>query len=175
MQQEDVMTKLYLNAAAGALMAALIAIPAYALDVSVGGNDSGGTSASASEGDTSANANIGGGGGNVANGVVGTGGNTATFSIGSGSGPLVSGSSTGSPLDGTSTSNAAVNLGGILGGVPGVPGGGGGGVTPDEVAAAVAAGGGNLAELKVTCASVLGSPARYETEMVQLCRLLMKL
>jgi hypothetical protein len=178
MQQEDVMTKLYLNAAAGALMAALIAIPAYALDVSVGGNDSGGTSASASEGDTSANANIGGGGGNVANGVVGTGGNTATFSIGSGSGPLVSGSSTGSPLDGTSTSNAAVNLGGILGGVPGVPGvpgGGGGGVTPDEVAAAVAAGGGNIAELKITCAAVLGSPARYEAEMVQLCRLLLNL
>ena len=172
------MTKLYLNVAAGALVAGLIAMPAYALDVSVGGNSSGGTTASASEGDTSANANIGGGDGNLANGVVGTGGNTATFSIGSGSGPLISGSSTGSPLDGTSTSNAAVNLGGILGGVPGVPGlpgGGGGGVTPDEVAAAVAAGGGNLGQLKLTCANVLGSPARYDAELVQLCRVLLNL
>jgi hypothetical protein len=177
LQQEDVMTKLYLNVAAGALMAGLIAMPAYALDVSVGGNSSGGTSASASEGDTSANANIGGGGGNVANGIVGTGGNTATFSIGSGSGSLISGSSTGSPVDDNSTSNAAVNLGGLLGGVPGVPGipGGGGGITPDEVAAAVAAGGGNLAELKLTCAGVLNAPARYEANMVQLCRVLLNL
>jgi hypothetical protein len=174
LQQEDVMTKLYLNAAAGALMAALIAIPAYALDVSVGGNSSGGTSAGASQGDTSANATIGGGG-NVANGRIGTGGNAATFSIGSGSGPLVSGSSTGAPLDGTSTTNAAVNLGGILGGVPGVPGGGGGGISPDQVAAAVAAGGGNLGQLKVTCAGVLGAPARYDVQLVQLCRVLMNL
>jgi hypothetical protein len=176
MQQEDVMTKLYLNVAAGALIAGLIAMPAYALDVSVGGNDSGGTSASASEGDTSVNANIGGGGGNVANGRVGTGGNAATFSIGSGSGPLVSGSSNGSPLDGTSNSNAAVNLGGILGGVGGLPGaGGGGGVTPDEVAAAISGSGANIAELKTTCVGVLGAPGRFETELVQLCRLLMKL
>ncbi len=170
------MTKLYLNAAAGALMAALIAIPAYALDVSVGGNSGGGTSASASEGGTSANANIGGGGGNVANGSVGTGGNNATFSIGSGSGPLVSGSSTGSPLDDNSNTDADVNLGGLLGGVPGVPGGpGGGAIDADDVAAAIGGGGGNIAELKITCAGVLSSPARYEANMVQLCRVLMNL
>jgi hypothetical protein len=173
------MTKLYLNVAAGALMATLIAIPAHALDVSVGGNSSGGTSASASEGDTSANANVGGGGGNVANGRVGSGGNAATFSIGSGSGSLISGSSTGSPVDGNSNTDADVNLGlgGLPGvpGIPGAPGGGGGGVTPDEVAAAVAAGGGNIGQLKVTCANVLGSPGRYEAQMVQLCRVLMNM
>jgi hypothetical protein len=179
------MTKLYLNAAAGALMAALIAIPAHALDVSVGGNSSGGTSASASEGDSSANANVGGGDGNVANGRVGSGNNAATFSIGSGSGPLVSGSHNGSPLTDDSNTDAAVNLGGILGAGGAIPGdeppAGGlppdapGGITPDEVAAAVAAGGGNIAQMKITCASVLGSPARYEAQMVQLCRVLMNL
>jgi hypothetical protein len=165
------MTKLYLNVAAGALMAGLIAMPAYALDVSVGGNSSGGTSASASEGDTSANATIGGTG-NTANARVGTGGNSATVNIGSGSGPLVSGSSTGSPIDGTSATDVDVNLGGILGGLPG---GGAGGIDPDEVADAVAAGGGSIAELKITCAAVLGAPARYEANMIQLCRVLMKL
>jgi len=79
-QQEDVMKKLYLNAAAGALMAGLIAIPAYALDVSVGGSSGGGTTGSASQGSTSGSATIGGGG-NVAKARVGTGGNNATDRI----------------------------------------------------------------------------------------------
>lgn len=170
------MKKLYLSVAVAALTASLIAIPANALDVGVGSSSGGGTTGSASEGNTSGTATIGGGGGNVARGVVGTGGNNATFSIGNTSGPLVSGSSTGSPVDNTSTSNAAVNLGALGGLLGSIPGGGGGGVTPGAVATAVSGlSGAQMAQLKLTCNSVLGAPARYDAGIVQLCQLLVTL
>ena len=170
------MKKLYLTVAAGALVAGLIAIPAQALDVGVGGNSNGGTTGSASQGGTSGTATIGGNN-NVGSAKVTTGGNNATIDIGNTSGPLVSGSQNGNPVTGTSNTDADVNLsalGGLLGGIGVGPGGGS--VTPGDVTTAFnSMGSAQQQQLKLTCSSVLSAPARYDTGIVQLCRLLVTL
>jgi hypothetical protein len=170
------MTKLYLNVAAGALIAGLISLPAHALDVGVGGNSSGGTTGSASEGSTSGTATVGGTN-NVGSASVTTGGNNATIDIGNTSGPLVSGSQSGDPVAGASNTDVDVNLGalgGLLGGVGIGPGGGS--VAPGEVTTAFnSLSGAQQQELKLTCGSVMASPARYDAGIVQLCQLLLTL
>jgi hypothetical protein len=212
-------------ATAVALLFAASIVPATALDATVtGGNGSlrasetrgplgtnanltlgGGRTASATvnsgvNGGTGARATIGGGS-SVAKATVGSGGNTATVSIGGGSGPLLSAGSTGNPLAGTSATLAAVNLGGLTGGlgtvlptspgsVPGAPGGGvvsggaggGGGVihTPSGkriTTARVERVADQLSteerrKLKLRCASILMSPAAFDDSLVGLCRIL---
>lgn len=133
---------------------------------------------------TSAGARVGGSDRNVARGTVSTGGNNADVRIGNRSGPLVSGTSNGNPVNGNSDSDVDVNLGalgGFLGGLPGggVPGGGtpggvpGGGSVPGDIRDAFGAmSAGQQAELKITCQSVLNAQQRYDASMIQLCQML---
>jgi len=157
------------RATAVALLLGVSIVPAAALDANVtGGGGSlsatvtgaptginagvtlgGGRTATATvnsgvNGGTGATATIGGGT-NIGKATVGSGGNTATVSIGRGSGSLLSATSTGNPLTGTSSTSGAVNLGGLTGALGtllpgtdggvtggtggGVPGGIGGGIT----------------------------------------------
>jgi hypothetical protein len=170
------MKNLYFTVATGALLLGLVAMPAQALDVGVGGNSSGGTTGSASQGGTSGTATIGGGN-NVGSVKTTTGGNNATIDIGRTSGPLVSGSQNGDPLGDDSNTDVDVNLGalgGLIGGIGVDPGGGS--VEPSEVTTAVnAMSGAEQQELKSTCNSVVNAPRRYDAGIVQLCKLIISL
>jgi hypothetical protein len=170
------MKNLYFTAATGALLIGLVAMPAQALDVGVGGNSSGGTTGSASQGGTSGTATVGGGD-NIGSVKATSGGNNATIDIGSTSGPLVSGSQNGDPLGDDSNTDVDVNLGalgGLIGGIGVGPGGGG--VEPGEVTTAFnAMSGAQRQELKLTCNSVLNAPSRYDGGIVQLCELIISL
>jgi hypothetical protein len=196
------MTAKYLLVAAVASLMATAAIPARALDVSVGGvsvsagsDGGGGTSVSVGGGDTSAGVSIGGGD-NVASVGASTGGTGASVGIGNTSGDLVT-------LNGT---DANVNLGGLglgsgvndalngitgplgdtldgidLGGLPGGgggggAGGGGGGVTAGGLVSAY----GSLSSrdqqaLRIRCRSVLNNPGVFTRSQVALCSLLARL
>jgi hypothetical protein len=171
-QENNNMKKLYLNAAIGALISGLVAMPAMALDVNVGSSGNGGTSAGASQGGTSANATVGGGN-NLGSVTVGTGGNDASVDIGTGSGPTISATQGGSILDDDSNTDADVNLGVLQGLI-----GGGGGGAVDEGAVETAFGsmsGAKQQQLKVTCYQVMSTPTRFDGGMVDLCRLLLTL
>ena len=171
---------------ASAALFASTALPALALDLSVGGisastgsTSSGGTSISTSTGGTSGSVTVGGGS-NIASVGGSTGGTGGSVSVGNTSGNLVS-------LNG---SDASVNLGSLglgsgvndtLNGVTGTLGttldgvnpGGGGSAAGARVAAAF----GNLSiadqqQLKLKCRVVLANPSSFNAETVALCRLL---
>jgi len=72
-----------------------------------------------------------------------------------------------------SLAGAAVQLGGIL---DGVGPGGGGGLTPGAVDGAISGlSAGQIQALKLQCAEILGSPRRFDPELVALCSILRKL
>ena len=192
------MTKFYLGAAIGALTLSLIAAPGYALDVggSVGGSRDGGSSASASEGGSSASVSVGGrdstadadanvdnaanasatvgGSDSTASVKANVGGNDASVDIGGGSGPTVSATQGGNPLDGISNTDVDVNFGALEGLLGGGGSSGGGNIDPTEAQTAFNSLSSNQkAELKVTCGAVLNAPSKFDAGMVQLCRILM--
>jgi hypothetical protein len=153
----------------GMLSAALLlgtaAIGAQAAGISIGGN--------------TLSATVGGGNGNVASAHVGAADNGVDVNIGSGNGPLATVDNNGDPLGSGSQTNAAVNLGSLfegidLGGGDGTGGGGnGGGISTGG------GGGGGITLtandrqlLKTRCRNVLGSPDRFEANIVSVCRLI---
>ena len=165
----------------GATLMLGAAIPAAsALDVNVGPSGGGGTSATATQGDTSATVTIGGGS-NVGSANVGSGSTGVGAAIGNTDGPLVSAQSANGQTD------AAINLGALtdlLNGVTTPPGGGGGG---GGGAGAGGGGGGGVGSafaglapadqqlLRNRCLSVLGSPTSFDANVVTLCRMIARL
>lgn len=193
-----------LVAVAAALMIGA-AIPAQALDLSIGdtsvsagsgGSDSGGTSVSLGSGDTSTGVTVGGGS-NVASVGASTGGTSANVGIGNTSGDLVTLDQNG----GTTTGN--VNLGGLglgggannlvngvtgplgttldgvnLGGLPGTGGpgaGGGGGAGGGVVAAFNSLTTRDQQALRIQCRTVLSNPSAFNRNTVALCSLVGRL
>jgi hypothetical protein len=174
---------------ASATLLASTALPAMALDLSVGGTTvsagstgDGGTSVSASTGDTTASVSLGGGS-NIASADATADDTGGSLSIANTSGDLVS-------VDGT---DGSVNLGDLglgddvndtLNSVTGLLGttldgtdldgsAGGGGATGVQLAAAF----GSLSaadqqQIRLRCRVVLGNPSGYSAETVALCRLL---
>lgn len=195
-------TRYFLTITSAALLLGAVAIPAQALDLSVGGisisagsGGNGGTQVSVGAAGTGISATVGGGQ-NIAN--VGVGG--ASVGVGTQTGNLITSNNGatnvnlgGLPVVGglTGTVGGVVNgvtdpVGTILGGVggPNDPGNGngngngngGGGLNPVQVASAF--GGMSSADqqlLKVRCKSILMNPATFDASMIKLCRLLAQL
>jgi hypothetical protein len=158
----------------GMLSAALLlgtaAIGAHAAGISIGGN--------------SLSATVGGGNGNVAGAHVGAADNGVDVNIGSGSGPLATVDNSGDPLGSGSQTNAAVNLGSLFEGIDlggGDGAGNGGGDNGGGISTGGGGGGGitltanDRQLLKTRCRNVLGSPDRFEANIVSVCRLIAKM
>jgi hypothetical protein len=158
-----------------ALLLASASLAVQAVEVSVGGSS---VSTGSAGGDAvSGTASVGGGAGNVANAHFDANGNLIDLNIGSGAGPLVTGSQNGNPANGSSATAASVNLGSLLEGIDvggvGLPGGGsggGGGGGMQNVVAALSVADRNL--LKLRCKTVMQTPTAFQTNVVQLCRLI---
>jgi hypothetical protein len=140
---------------------------------------------------------IGGGSGNVVSGTTGSAAGTSTgVAIGTTPGPLVDTTSNGSTTNGKvnlggggtgplvvtnsdgSTTNGQVNLNGadLLGLLGGTNGGAGNGFNEGRVNVAVAGlSGGGQAAVKLRCRSILASPDSFDTQLVQLCRIVAKM
>ena len=133
------------------------------LIVGVGTNEGSLLTTSSSNGTTSANVNLGLGGlGGTANGLV----NTVTDPVGN----LLDGGGLGGLLPGGGNGGGG-NGGGGNGG-----GGNGGGLTPTQVASAFGgASGADQDLLRRQCRSVLANPARFEPNVVELCRVIARL
>jgi hypothetical protein len=158
----------------GMLSAALLlgtaAIGAHAAGISIGGN--------------SLSATVGGGNGNVASAHVGAADNGVNVNIGSGSGPLATVDNNGDPLGNGSQTNAAVNLGSLFEGID-LGGGDGAGGGDNGNGGGISTGGGggggitltanDRQLLKTRCRNVLGSPDRFEANIVSVCRLIAKM
>jgi hypothetical protein len=155
----------------GMLSAALLlgtaAISAQAAGISIGGN--------------TLSATVGGGNGNVASAHVGAADNGVDVNIGSGSGPLATVGNSGDPLGAGSQTTAAVNLGSLfdgidLGGGAGDNGGGnGGGISTGGGGEGITLTADDRQLLKTRCRNVLGSPERFEANIVSVCRLIAKM
>jgi hypothetical protein len=156
----------------GMLSAALLfgtaAVSAQAAGISIGGN--------------SLSATVGGGNGNVAGAHVGAADNGVDVNIGSGSGPLATVDNNGDPLADGSQTNAAVNLGSLFEGID--LGGDGTGTGGGDNGGGISTGGGgggitltanDRQLLKTRCRNVLGSPDRFEANIVSVCRLIAKM
>lgn len=174
-------------ALSASLLVASASISAFALDVSVGRVSA---SALGGGGQPAATANTG----SALGGVTATGkaldsndgtvadvnlglpdSNKARVKIGTGSGSLANVDSNGNPLNGGNATSGVVNLGGLLGGVIGVPG--------DDGPGAPGAGGGpgaiyaslnssQQAKLRANCRNILANPGGYSRDLVSICRLL---
>lgn len=190
-------------AVAGALLIGASFVPAYGLDLSLGGVDatagssgSGGTTASVGSGGSTGSATVGGGSNvaSVSTGAAGTGGNV---NVGGGSGQLITTDNNGG------TTNANVNLGlaslgaggvndtvnGITGpagnaldgvNVPGVPGAGGpgsglGGSFTQVSSQFAALGAGQQQQLRLQCRSILANPGAFDSDLVALCGMISRI
>jgi hypothetical protein len=159
------------SAALAAMLICGTSATALALTASIGQGSNGGTSVSVGQGSASVSATVGGGS-SVGSATVGAAGTSTTATVGNGSGDLVSTSS-----DGSNTS-ADVNLGGLglggidLGGLLGDDGTGGGSAATRVGDAYAALGVGEQQALQTKCKGVLASPARFNSDLVTLCRLI---
>ena len=175
------------------------------ISLSLGSSGNGGTTASVgtSAGGIAVSATLGGGS-NLATAGVGTGGTGLIAGVGTNEGPLLTTSSSAGTtfanvnlgLGGLGgTANGLVNtvtdpvgnlldgggLGGLLpgdgtGGGGNGGGGNGGGLTPTQVASAFGgASGADQDLLRRQCRSVLANPARFEPNVVELCRVIARL
>ena len=158
-----------------ALLLGTAIVSLQAAEVSVGGASvsAGGSSASVgTSAGTSGTATVGGGGGNVASSHFDANGNVIDLNVGNTNGPLAKVDQNGNPVNGTSASAAAINLGNLLEGIDvgggGVAGGGGGGGVRSVVAGLSA---GDRQILKVRCRDVLAAPASFKSDVVQFCRM----
>ncbi len=158
-----------------------------AAEVSVGGvtatvgGSNGGLTGTANTGNVGATANVGGGAGNVANANVGFGNQAADVAIGSGSGPLATVDQNGNPVGGPSGSSAQINLGGLLGSLPGggiggasgAGGGSGNAISPARARTILTSlSSEDQAALRVRCKNVLKAPAGYTRDVVSICSVL---
>ncbi len=150
-----------------ALLLCTSVVSLQAAGVSVSGS---GASVSTGTG-TSGTATVGGGSGSVASSHFDANGNVIDLNIGNTSGPLASVDQNGNPVNGTSASAAAINLGNLLEGIDvggGVTGGGAGGGVQAVVAGLS---GGDRQILKIRCRDVLAAPASFKIDVVRFCRI----
>ena len=184
------MTRQFLKITALSTALLLTTASAHALSVGVTGT-SGSSSVSANVGSgtgslatvnstgsaTTADVNLGG----VTNAddASGVTGDTATVNVGTGSGALATVDNNGNLVDGTSATDASINLGGLLTGLGLTHIGGtgvGGGTTVGGIQTAVASlSTDDRRALAVRCRNVLANPGIYNRDVIGLCRLIARM
>jgi hypothetical protein len=174
-RRNDMKNSIRTTLISAALLLGTSIVSLQAAEVSVGGasvSTSGGSASAGTGAGVSGTATVGGGGGNVANSHFDANGNVVDLNIGNTSGPLAKVDQNGNPVNGTSASAAAINLGDLLEGIDvgggGVTGGGGAGGVQAVVAGLSS---GDRGILKVRCRDVLSAPASFKIDVVRFCRM----